>query len=199
MKHKYIWINCDKKEYLDAVDFNEPVNIKGYYRNPNKTNNALFCLLTSHWKNSHIVLISNDWEEEYENEIVRSFRSTYDDIKYLNNLWLFAKEEFKNMRSVFDENYKASDTAFYAYVINHTKKEFFRRKSIRDKNNWFSPISFLLISGKDYYSGKYGYWIGDDIEVVHKPDNYISNNYKNVTSLYTYSYFLGCSEEMNRE
>ena len=32
MKHKYIWINYEKDQYLNSVDFDEPVNIKGYYR-----------------------------------------------------------------------------------------------------------------------------------------------------------------------
>ena len=104
-------------------------------------------------------------------------------------------DEYENMRYKFDKEFIVDDICFYTYVINHTKKEYYRRKSNRDRNNWFSPISFLMISGNGYYGGKYGYWLNDDVEASNNIDNLIKEGYTNKTPLYTYSYFIGCSEK----
>ena len=195
MKHKYIWINYEKGQYLNSADFDEPVNIKGYYRNSSKVNNALMVLLAAEWKLSKIALISDSWDEDKEQAIISDLRNRCDNVLYLNNLWLSAIDEYENMRYKFDKEFIVEDICFYTYVINHTKKEYYRRKSNRDRNNWFSPISFLMISGNGYYGGKYGYWLNDDVEASNNIDNLIKEGYTNKTPLYTYSYFIGCSEK----
>lgn len=220
MMQDFVWINYDKLQYLNAADFGEPATIKGYTGNSRKCSNVLYTLLADRWKGDRVILIGEKWTDEKSDPLVMDLRSRYSSDEYLGSIWHAALYEFENMAkyfedadrdtvvfrledpnrrrdSVYEEHrddpdlFFSDQTVYYRYVINHTKKEYYRRKSLKDRNNWFNPLSFLLISAEGYYGGSYGMWIGDSLEVTNDERTIEGLGYKNVTMLYTYQYFLG--------
>ena len=225
MMQDFVWINYDRLQYLNAADFDEPANIKGYTGNSRTCSNALYTLLADRWKGDRVILIGERWTDEESDPLVKDLRSRYRNDEYRGNIWQAALSEFENMAKYFEDAdrdaviFRLEDpnrnrdtvyeehkddpdlffndqTVYYRYVINHTKREYYRRKSLKDRNNWFNPLSFLLISAEGYYGGSYGMWIGDSLEVTNDERMVESLGSKNVTMLYTYQYFLGSAGQM---
>ena len=228
MTQDFVWINYDKLQYLSAADFDEPATIKGFIGNSRRCSNALYTLLADRWKGDRVILIGEKWTDEESDLLVKDLRERYSSEEYLGNIWHAALNEFENMAkyfedadrdlvvfelenpnrkrdSVYEEHKEDQDLFFkdqiiyYRYVVNHMKKEYYRRKSLKDKNNWFNPLSFLLISAEEYYGGSYGMWIGDSLEVTNDKNLIESLGYRDTTMIYTYQYFLGSSDTVHRK
>ena len=228
MMQDFVWINYDRLQYLNAADFDEPANIKGYTGNSRTCSNALYTLLADRWKGDRVILIGERWTDEESDPLVKDLRSRYRNDEYRGNIWQASLSEFENMAKYFEdadrdmvvfrledsnrrsdpvyEEHKddpdlffSEQTVYYRYVINHTKREYYRRKSLKDRNNWFNPLSFLLISAEGYYGGSYGMWIGDSLEVTNDERMVERLGYRNVTMLYTYQYFLGSADQKRKD
>ena len=228
MNQDLVWINYDKLQYLYASDFSEPTNMMGYSNSRRRNVNALYTLLGGRWKGDRVILLGDKWTDEESNPLVKDLRSRYSSDEYLGNVWHAALNEFENMAKYFQEasrnavifglenpnrkrdtvyeehkndpDYFFKDkTIYYRYVINHTKKEFYRRKSLKDRNNWFNTLSYLLISAEEFYGGCYGMWIGDSLEVTNDKKLVENLDYKDVTMIYTRPYFLGSYDKEQEE
>ena len=60
MKHQqFLWINCDKPQYLSSSDFgNEKIrNFAGYTWKLGKCSGVLFTLLGDYWKDDRVILV----------------------------------------------------------------------------------------------------------------------------------------------
>jgi len=211
MGQYFLWYNCDKNQYLDAGDSDDSVKINGYLHKDCTATGAMMTLLASDWKGDRIVLEGDYDSNENHIPFVESVRDKCKDV-----IWDYAVSYGENMAKYFKgamlqeimdsdaerieqcliEKYDTNDLSpfgkrdiqKYEYVVNHTKKEYFRI-DYSDDERWLNPISYLLISAKYFVSDAYGCWIGDRIGVTNDPFEVEDLNYADMTEVYTDDYF----------
>ena len=191
MEQNFVWINCEKEEYLSAIDFEESTKIDGYLHNRGRCNNALYTLMGNRWKDDHIILIGEKQPEEGLHQMVSDLAGKFDDLDCLGSIWFGSQIRFRNAAELFLSDESKEETIYYRYVINQSRREFYRRRSLKDKNMWFNPLTYLLICAEGYSKGSYGKWIGDSISVSNDDSIMKDPEYRNMTSIYVYQYFLG--------
>lgn len=60
MGEYYTWINVDKREYIDPLDFDEGLKLYSLTASKSKTNAALHMALSNRWKHDHIVCLGDE-------------------------------------------------------------------------------------------------------------------------------------------
>ncbi|MBQ6217672.1 MAG: hypothetical protein IJK53_09855 [Erysipelotrichaceae bacterium] len=200
MHQQFLWVNYDKPQYLSSSDFsNEKIrNFAGYTWNPGKCSSALYTLMGDLWKGDRLILIGQYRDENERNPMVIQMRSRFDDMEYMGNIWYGATLQYENAGRLFttsnineddEEGTHYIEPVFYRYVLNHTKHEYFYRYNLKSVNNWLNPLAFLLMNGKGRCGGKYGMWIGDELEVTNDKGKVKALGYEEMTRVYNYRYF----------
>ena len=195
MKQNFIWINCDKEEYVNALEFDEPGDITGYLHNSGKCSNTVISLLAGRWISNYLMLVGEKLPENVPDEHVSRLVKRFDNNEYQGNVWFGVQNEFLDISTLPSVRNPDVEGGYYRYVINFSKKEYYRRRSLKDRNVWFNPLTYLLIAAEGYTDDKAGCWLGDLVQVSNDR-NYIrfltrKEGFRNMTQIYTREYFLG--------
>ena len=198
MKQNFSWVNYDKEEYINALEFDEEGDIRGYLHNSGSCSNTLISLLAGRWINGRILLIGEKLPERNECICLSNLRKRFDGNEYQGNAWFGVQSEFTDISTLPSVRNPDVEGAYYRYVINHGRKEYYRRRSLKDRNVWFNPLSYLMIAAEGYTNDRAGIWL-DDLIQVSNDRQYIryltrKEKFRNMTGVYTREYFLGDSK-----
>ena len=208
----YSWVNVDKKQYIQPVDFDQGSKLFESSSVSNPLFGALNSLLDNEWKGNHIAFIG-DYAvvpENPNNETLKILVSGMQSTNVDRDIDGYITDAFQNVSGLFKAsepdvrpeiewmvehddfecNYYhvdradpfkglfGRDLAFFRYVINRSRKEFFDTRKTRE---WFvdsNPLIILLSYGRDASWYRYsGLWLGDIIEVS---DIMPSEEYRNI-------------------
>ena len=212
MGEYYSWVNVDKKQYIQPVNFNQGSNMFESSSVDNPLFGALSSLLANEWKRDHIIYIG-DYAvipEDTDNETLKmlltglhSYNVDTDIDGYITDVFQNVSGLFKaaepDVRSDielmiehddFEYNYFrvdrqdpfrglfSRDLAYYRYVINCTRKEYFDTQNTREWHIDSNPLVILLGYGQRTSFYKYaGLWLGGEIEVS---DDKPSDEYRDI-------------------
>ncbi len=212
MGEYYSWVNVDKKQYIQPVNFDEGSKLFETSLVTNPLFGALSSLLANEWKKDHIAFIGDyaPVPENPDNETLKILVSgllSYDpntDIDgYITDVfqdvsglfkaaepdvrpdieWMVEHDDFENNYYHVDRKdpFKglfSRDLAFYRYVINQSRKEYFDTQNTRTWHIDSNPLVVLLGYGRNtaYYK-HVGLWLGGTIEVS---DSKPSDEYRDI-------------------
>ena len=215
MGQYFLWYNAEKRQYLSAFDFDWSVKENGYLSV--SATNAMFTLLATDWRGTRVILLgdykalnnetnpllayieknigSYPWDDAYEK--CERMGPYFKEAEVMKEEIIECEPEdaelyYREPVNYSDSKYFSRDIVFMRYVINHSKKEFYDREAILNRDSdddWFDPFAFLVIAADNYDKECFGQWIGDCVEVSNDPEYVCQLGYHDVTDIYTYDYF----------
>ena len=202
----YFWVNIDKHEYLNPIDFDEGGRLYQTLFAYNSLTGALYNLLSSDWKGDTFLFLGDETmiSERNNHQVlsqlrakrIRDQRFIYE-IDYIEEAYrcvsgMFTKTKDEIMKEIRyklkDGTYNSNlevpfdvlfqrESRFFRYTINHTKMEYFDiEQTFIDEFN-FNPLPLLMGYSRNKDPGR---WIGDEIEVS---DNLCVSGYRNISSV----------------
>lgn len=212
MGEYYSWVNVDKKQYIQPVDFDQGSKMFESSSVDNPVFGVLSSLLANEWKGDHIIYIGDyaTVPEKPDNETLKILVSGLYSYNVNTDIDGYITEVFQNVSGLFkaaepnvrpdiewmvehddfEYNYYhvdrkdpfrglfSRDVAYYRYVINRTRKEYFDTQNTREWHIDSNPLVILLGYGRNASFYKYaGLWLGGEIEVS---DDKPSEEYRDI-------------------
>lgn len=200
----YSWVNIDKHEYLNPLDFNLGGRLYQTLFVSNSLTGALYNLLSSDWKSDTFLFLGDGTtiSENNNYQVLSMLRKKRildqrfcHEMEYIEETYrcvsgLFYKAREEVMKEIcyklengrFDTNLDVPfemlfqrNSSFFRYTINHTKKEYFDTEHTVIDGFTYNPLPLLMSYSRNKEAGR---WIGDEIEVSNKL--YVSG-YRNIS------------------
>lgn len=179
----YDWVNIDKREFISPNDFDSGNKIYESTGKDDPTLGALYNLLGSDWQGDAVFFLGDETPitADDDNPVLQRLLREAIAAGESPDAWVadYVCAHYQCLSDLFKAGsacyfdgepgppvgeLHARESRFYRYTINHTKKEYFDRETIR-----WNPLPLLLAFPALEMEEYCGAWLGDRIEVSDEP------------------------------